>query len=183
MKNYYAILNVSIKASEDDIKKAYKKLALKWHPDINKEENAHEMFLLISEAYQILVDKEKRAEYDKIFLSVDSKSSLGKFGTWQKQARRQAEKYAEMDFDQFTKRVLDEIKLLVTHSPNFGCLAFLFLGLAGTIIMLFIAIVNGDSDLVGSYILVIAVYVGLLFWFYPKFTKSYKENRKEKFNQ
>lgn len=64
--NYYEILGVKENASDDDIKKAYKKLALKWHPDrnINQKEIASEKFKKISEAYEVLSDKEKRKIYD-----------------------------------------------------------------------------------------------------------------------
>jgi DnaJ-class molecular chaperone len=65
-RNYYDILNIKRDASEDDIKKAYKKLAMKWHPDKNpdKKEEAEKMFKEISEAYQTLGDPAKRRMYD-----------------------------------------------------------------------------------------------------------------------
>lgn len=56
-KQYYDILNVKEGANEDEIKKAYKKQALKYHPDRNKEPNANEKFQKISEAYEILTNK------------------------------------------------------------------------------------------------------------------------------
>ncbi|XP_046857692.1 dnaJ homolog subfamily B member 6-B-like isoform X2 [Xenia sp. Carnegie-2017] len=67
MGDYYDILGVTTDATEQDIKKAYRKLALKWHPDKNPDdkENASKMFQDISEAYEILSDGEKRAIYDK----------------------------------------------------------------------------------------------------------------------
>lgn len=67
MGDYYEILGLKKEASEQDIKKAYRKLALKWHPDKNPEnkENASKMFQEISEAYEVLSDADKRAVYDK----------------------------------------------------------------------------------------------------------------------
>lgn len=65
-KDYYAILGVDRTASEDDIKKAYRKLARKYHPDVSKEKNAEEQFKEVAEAYQTLSDKEKRAAYDQL---------------------------------------------------------------------------------------------------------------------
>src|SRR5688500_5070309 len=65
-KDYYKILGVERGASEEDIKKAYRKLARKYHPDVSKEGNAKEKFQEVSEAYETLRDKEKRAAYDSL---------------------------------------------------------------------------------------------------------------------
>ena len=64
-KDFYAILGVEKNASEDDIKKAYRKMALRFHPDKNKEPDAEEMFKEIAEAYEVLSDADKRAAYDR----------------------------------------------------------------------------------------------------------------------
>ncbi|MEW6184331.1 MAG: DnaJ C-terminal domain-containing protein [Thermodesulfobacteriota bacterium] len=64
-KDYYKILGVEKKASEEEIKKTYRKLAMKYHPDRNKgDKKAEEKFKEISEAYAVLSDKEKRKQYD-----------------------------------------------------------------------------------------------------------------------
>ena len=63
--DYYELLGVSRTASADEIKSSYRKLALKYHPDRNKEEGAQEKFAQISEAYAVLSDAEKRAHYDR----------------------------------------------------------------------------------------------------------------------
>lgn len=66
-KDYYAVLGVSKDADEEAIKKAYKKMALKWHPDRNvgKTEEASKKFKEISEAFEVLSDKNKRTVYDQ----------------------------------------------------------------------------------------------------------------------
>lgn len=64
-KSLYATLEVSENASADEIKKAYRKLARKYHPDINKEPQAAEKFKEINAAYEVLSDKEKKAQYDQ----------------------------------------------------------------------------------------------------------------------
>ena len=65
-KDYYAILGVARGASADDIKRAYRKLARKYHPDVSKEANAEERFKEVGEAYETLKDAEKRAAYDQL---------------------------------------------------------------------------------------------------------------------
>jgi len=63
-KDYYEILGVSRNATKEEIKKAYRRLALKYHPDVNKSPDAEEKFKEISEAYAVLSDDEKRRQYD-----------------------------------------------------------------------------------------------------------------------
>jgi len=86
-RDYYAILGISRDASKDEIKNAYRKLALRYHPDRNKSLTSGEKFKEISEAYAILSDDEKKEQYDQylhseidsrytsqdIFTTVDSK--------------------------------------------------------------------------------------------------------------
>ncbi|TAL63300.1 MAG: J domain-containing protein, partial [Legionella sp.] len=70
-KDYYKIMGVSQDASEKDIKTAYRKLARKYHPDISKESNAEERFKEMGEAYEVLRDPKKRAEYDQYLKNKD----------------------------------------------------------------------------------------------------------------
>jgi DnaJ-class molecular chaperone len=78
-RDYYAELGVSKTATDGDLKKAYRKLAMKWHPDKNKDnrDKAEEKFKKISEAYDVLSDKQKRNIYDK-YGEEGLKSGMGK---------------------------------------------------------------------------------------------------------
>lgn len=77
MINYYQILSIKKNSSQDEIKKAYRQAAIFWHPDKNKSTNAHEKFVQISEAYEILSNLEKRRLYDKIYSEYfDRKSDI-----------------------------------------------------------------------------------------------------------
>jgi curved DNA-binding protein len=68
-QDYYEILGVDRKASDKEIKSAYRKLARKWHPDLHSgkdKEKAEEKIKQINEAYEVLSDKEKREKYDRL---------------------------------------------------------------------------------------------------------------------
>ena len=70
-RDYYDVLGVDRSASEPDIKKAYRRIAMKYHPDRNPDDvNADEKFKEASEAYEILSDGEKRQAYDQLCLHI-----------------------------------------------------------------------------------------------------------------
>ena len=65
-KDYYKILGLARDASQDEIKRVYRRLARKFHPDVSKETNAEDRFKEVQEAYEVLKDPEKRAAYDQL---------------------------------------------------------------------------------------------------------------------
>src|SRR4051794_11995781 len=65
-KDYYEVMGVQRTAIQDEIKRAYRKLARKFHPDVSKEAQAEDRFKEVQEAYEVLKDPEKRAAYDQL---------------------------------------------------------------------------------------------------------------------
>lgn len=80
-RDYYEVLGVPRNATEDQIRSAYRQQALKYHPDRNKEDGAAEQFKMVTEAYEVLRDGEKRAMYDRFgHAATDGAFGAGGFG-------------------------------------------------------------------------------------------------------
>lgn len=102
-KDYYSALDVSESASSEEIKKAYRKLARKYHPDVSKEPNAEERFKDIGEAYEVLKDPEKRAEYDQLRkYGAQSDGSFEPPPGWQSRSPFGGGGYTEANAEQFS---------------------------------------------------------------------------------
>jgi len=169
--NLYSILQVDRYAKKEEIKKAYRKLALQWHPDKNKSSEAHDRFIEINEAYLILSDEEARnkynVEYDFYFAtkteikeepifgeyqSADSGNSFKQksnykdpdLNNWTSSAKKQAEKYASMSFSDFAK-LIGEV-LVETGKQGFTAVIYAISGVvaASAIFSFFSGIYYGD---------------------------------------
>ena len=93
-KDYYQILGIPLTSSRQDIKKAYRKLSLKWHPDKNPGIDVTEIMQGINEAYKILYDEKSRARYDIEYQIFDRQRRSHQVKKWQER-----EEYWNYDYD------------------------------------------------------------------------------------
>jgi curved DNA-binding protein len=98
-KDYYATLGVERAAGADDIKKAYRRLAQKHHPDVNKEKGAEEKFKEIAEAYQTLKDPKAREAYDRLGSSYQPGQEFRPPPDWEQQYRGAQQDRGAFSFD------------------------------------------------------------------------------------
>jgi hypothetical protein len=122
MRDYYKVLGISEYADFTEVKKAYRVLAFKYHPDKNSSPSAPESFRQITEAYEVLSCPEKRKQYN-LFYETFVKARGGtrhqretfdeKKGQWEREGASKAKYYASMSFENFAGKVLDEAKFYV----------------------------------------------------------------------
>lgn len=102
-KDYYKVLGVSEKATPEEIKKAYRKLARKYHPDVSKDPEAEVKFKDVGEAYEVLKDPDKRAEYDQLRqYGARGDGSFEPPPGWQSRSPFGGGGYTEADAEQFS---------------------------------------------------------------------------------
>jgi curved DNA-binding protein CbpA len=160
---YYEILKVNNNASIEEINKAFRDLAKKYHPDLNRAEDAKNKFINIYEAYSILKDPLKRATYDnKIRHSYSSEKnhqhSTGEktnqnnyhsdYEGWRENARTEGKKYSETSYEDFKQKVLNKIIDIAKTTAAVGIYtgALLLEGIIMIIIRFaIIAVIGGTS--------------------------------------
>jgi curved DNA-binding protein CbpA len=189
--DHYQTLGISITASKSEIQKAFRKRALKLHPDKNDNLDAKEKFIEINEAYLLLSDTEAREKYNKAYRAYE-KGSLHKhdmnytysskeepkfedeeLNKWTKNARRQAEAFSSMNFPDFSKIILGMVKETGFQLGNSLLImlgAFLSMGSCGNI-LLGLTSEGTSGNLLSSIILLI---IGLIVYRFAQ--KNYKKH-------
>lgn len=123
MKDYYEILGIKNEASEIEIKKAFRKKALKYHPDKNNHQDAKEIFFDLNEAYEILGNKKKKIEYDELYNHVNKikyRENKGQkfnmnYGKYKTEAANKAFVRMNMSFEDFR----NDLNRLIHETRNF----------------------------------------------------------------
>ena len=115
IEDYYKILKIEPNASDLEIKQAFRHLALIYHPDKKNFPNAHELFVQINEAHQVLSDKGKKEQYDFLYRKHILKEQYVRrpihkedfiyhnVNKWKEEARKRAEEYSKTKFREFIK--------------------------------------------------------------------------------
>jgi len=118
MKNHYEILGLEPDANFDDIKKAYRKLSIKFHPDKNEGDLYFaSMFRQVNEAYQVLSDPTKRQAYDRQRLSGEQQGQQReRFQQWERELNEREHKAREYHLR--SQAILDEAERIVYQKPN-----------------------------------------------------------------
>lgn len=101
-KDYYQILGVEKSASPEEVKKAYRRAARKYHPDVSKEANAEEKFKEAKEAYEVLSDPEKRKAYDTLGDNWQNGQSFNPPPDWENQSQYYSQGFDQTDMGQFS---------------------------------------------------------------------------------
>ncbi|HOL56605.1 MAG TPA: DnaJ domain-containing protein [Spirochaetota bacterium] len=120
-ENYYEILNIKKDATLEEIKKSYKDLVKKYHPDLNKDENSEMMFKNILKAYTILTDSDLRKEYDESFES--SSKKISKFIQKKSQIFKKINIFFKNIYETINKKVyINEIEQFFLNKINSSAL-------------------------------------------------------------
>ena len=130
LKDYYKILGIEKEASTFEVKRAYRDMAKKYHPDVNSTPEAKEKFILMTEAYEILAEPKKRHFYDLHFGAQgkmsrayrESRTKTAAYNEWLASARKRAADRSQMAYDEFLKSPFYKRASIVTSGIFLGML-------------------------------------------------------------
>jgi magnesium-transporting ATPase (P-type) len=183
MKDYYKVLELEFGADIPTVKKSYRRLALKYHPDKNRAPDASKIFIEITEAYEVLNNVEKKYQYDNLHSSffqnqkqqTESNESDNSVKTkeWTTYGKKKAEEYASMKYDDFADRIIDELKLGVSYTPNIIFILICGIGVVSSFYIM--------AEISGGFGLIMLVMYGTACYFlYERARKDYIAERRHK---
>jgi hypothetical protein len=114
--DYYAILNVGRAADFEEIRRAFRDEARRWHPDKNSAPGAAERFMKVYESYEILSNPWKRKVYDGR-LTVADRQASPEYEAWRAEARRHAQQYSRTNYDLFMRQVIPDLRAILFGAP------------------------------------------------------------------
>lgn len=190
MKDYYRILEIELGTDIPGVKKAYRKLALKYHPDVNKATDAALKFIEITEAYEVLRDPTQKSIYDSLykdhFAGQAERVDLSKWRfeekgqEWARYGRKKAEEYSSIPYEEFARRLLKEISVGVGYIPNL----FAMLLTGGMAVGMLFLLPSLAEDVGGGAVFFMLLFIlGLAYATYRLYivaNSDYKEDRKRK---
>jgi len=192
VKDYYKLLELELGASLLEIKKAYRRLALRLHPDRSNEPNAAQNFMEITEAYEVLRDPMQKSEYDRLYLKYFRPKTKEQFTEqayehtnykkqqeWETHGREKAKEYSTIPFEEFARMLLKEISVGASYIPN--SIAIIFTG--GTAIVLLVMLPDTLVNELEFGLFSLLMIAGLGYLAYRLFLVAqadYKEDRKRK---
>ncbi len=192
MKDYYKILELEFGADILAVKKAYRRLALKYHPDKNKEPNAAQKFIEITEASEVLREPFKKSEYDRLYQAYFRTKTQEQYTKqsfertyqrkqqeWADFGKEKAKEYSSIPFEEFAKRLLKEISVGASYITN--AVAILFVGGGAMKGLTILPEAFEDGGGFGLILLLIVVSLGYLAYrLFLVAQVDYKEERKRK---
>lgn len=190
MKDYYKILGVEFGANKNKIKRAYRRLAFRYHPDKNPTDEAQSKFIKATEAYEVLIDESKRKRYDILYESYLIKNEQFESpnnyrqeeSNWEKYGRYKAEKYASLNFNKFAKNAFTEAKIGLSYIPNL--VAILIVGIILLALTMILPNSFSSSNIGGILLLILVCSIGYLeFNLINVLISDYKEERNRNFNK
>jgi curved DNA-binding protein len=125
-KDYYDVLGVARQATQDDIRRAYRKLAREYHPDLNQDDGAEDRFKEIGEAYEVLSDPDKRERYDRLGSQWRTREQAPGAGSFEDFFERQGYgddvrvEFGDGDFSEFFSRLFGEGAATARSGPPRG---------------------------------------------------------------
>lgn len=190
MTDYYKVLEIEYGTDILSVKKAYRRLALKYHPDVSKDSDTNHKFIEITEAYEVLRDPLKKSEYDilyniyfgsnKDYKEQEEQSTNNtnqhKQKEWTDDGIKKAKEYTEIPFEEFARTLLKEVSVGASYIPN--AIAIMIVGGSALLIFLNLPTSSLEGIILGIIGITLLSYLAYRLFLVAK--SDYIEDRKKK---